>query len=123
MARRAAGQADDAPSPRPDAHDVANADADAQEPGRSTDRKILPLVLPLLEGQRRRLALLCVTSVLGGLVEAGLLVLVARAGFALASGKDSIHIDNSVLGAHTFTLWDMLGLAALLVPVRMALSW
>jgi ABC-type multidrug transport system fused ATPase/permease subunit len=81
------------------------------------------LVLPLCRGQRRRIIVLIVTSLIGGLLEAAMLILLARIAFALAAGQSEVHVSNSVLGNRSFDVWELLGAAATLTLVRMGLQW
>jgi ABC-type multidrug transport system fused ATPase/permease subunit len=102
--------------------DDESAEPDEEErPARSAS--IPSLVRPLLVGQRHRLAILAFTSIVGGLVEAALLVVLARSAFALASGDDNVTVDVPIVGTFHFTVSGLLGIGVGLVFVRMALNW
>ncbi len=82
------------------------------------------MISPFLVGQRRRLALLALSAVVGGFAEAGVLVLIARIAFALAAKgahRDRIPIDAGPFHA-TVALTALIALAAALVLVRFALN-
>ncbi len=103
------------------------ADEDSSQP----DEEVAPantfsipsLVRPLLVGQRHRLAILACTSIIGGLIEAALLVVLARSAFALASGDDNVTVNIPIIGTFHFSVAGLLGIGVGLVFVRMALNW
>jgi ABC-type multidrug transport system fused ATPase/permease subunit len=80
------------------------------------------LVLPLLKPQRTRLIAMSISSILGGLAEAAMLVLFARIAFALASGDDQVTVNLGPLDDWRFTVAELLWIAAALVAVRVVLS-
>lgn len=96
--------------------------AEAPNPkGRRNPLAIRSVIGPFLRGQRRRLVTLALSSAVGGLAEAAVLVFIARAAFALASDRDTASIG---VGPASFemALGFALGLAAILVIVRTALQ-
>ena len=78
------------------------------------------ILLPYVRGQRRRLAVLVVLSVLGGLAEALVLVIVARLAFSLASNEDSVTVNLGPLGSFTASIRTLLVVAVVLVAIRAA---
>jgi ATP-binding cassette, subfamily B, bacterial len=94
-----------------------------EEPARATTFSIPSLVRPLLVGQRHRLAILAFTSIVGGLIEAAMLVVLARSAFALASGDDNVTVSIPIIGTLHFSVAGLLGMGVGLVFVRMVLNW
>jgi ATP-binding cassette, subfamily B, bacterial len=92
-------------------------------PDPKATRSIPSLVMPLVKGQRRRLATIAVASVIGGFVEAAMLVVLARTAFALAANDDTVKVSNSIIGTHSFSIGELLGFAVVLVLIRMVLNW
>lgn len=86
-------------------------DGEAGESKRSSLRYVV-------EGSRRRLAMLASTSFVGGLLEALFLVLVTRAAFAITEGNDRI----GVVAGWYLTNGQALALGAALVLLRLALA-
>ncbi|MDO8392276.1 MAG: ABC transporter ATP-binding protein [Actinomycetota bacterium] len=90
----------------------------------STDSAAIPIyparqmLSRLLLGYRRRVLLIAVSSVIGGLVEAVFLVLMTRAAFAVTSGSRSL----GVLAGRTMPVAGAMLLATGLVVLRMALA-
>jgi ABC-type multidrug transport system fused ATPase/permease subunit len=81
------------------------------------------VIAPLVRGQRRRLAVVSVASVVGGFAEAGILVIFARVAFALAADNDQVTFSTGALGAIHLSMTEVLVVAAVLAGVRMALQW
>ena len=90
--------------------------------GFATEQSIVSLVRPLAKMQRRRLILMSISSILGGIAEAAMLVLIARIAFALASGSDHITINFGPIHDWKLSVSVLLALSAGLVAVRMALQ-
>ena len=80
------------------------------------------LVLPLLRPQRRRLIAMSISSILGGLAEAAMLVLLARIAFALASGDDEVTLNLGPFHDWHFSVTNLLWIAAGLVGARFVLQ-
>jgi ABC-type multidrug transport system fused ATPase/permease subunit len=80
------------------------------------------LVLPLLKPQRVRLIAMSISSILGGLAEAAMLVLFARIAFALASGDDQVTVNLGPVHDWHFSVSELLWIAGILVAVRVVLS-
>jgi ABC-type multidrug transport system fused ATPase/permease subunit len=81
------------------------------------------VIAPLVRGQRRRLAIVSVASVVGGFAEAGILVIFARVAFALAADNDQVTFSTGALGTIHLSMTEVLVVAAVLAGVRMALQW
>jgi ABC-type multidrug transport system fused ATPase/permease subunit len=62
-------------------------------------------------------------AVLGGFAEAGVLVLLARIAFALASSDTEVSVSLGPFGTLHVAVGVLIGVAAALVVVRMALQW
>ncbi|HZP30900.1 MAG TPA: ABC transporter ATP-binding protein [Acidimicrobiia bacterium] len=92
--------------------------APAPEAHRTTIR-IRSVIAPFLVGQRRRLALLTASAIVGGFAEAGALVVIARVAVELASKKASDHID---VAGTSISLGALIAVAVGLVLVRTALA-
>jgi ABC-type multidrug transport system fused ATPase/permease subunit len=75
------------------------------------------LLRPVLAGRHRRVALLVVLALVGGLAEAAVLVLVARIGFAIAGGNP--RIDVGIIGLE-LSMRTAIVLAGALTLVRFA---
>jgi ABC-type multidrug transport system fused ATPase/permease subunit len=80
------------------------------------------LVLPLLRPQRVRLIAMSISSILGGLAEAAMLVLFARIAFALASGDDQVTVNVGPIDNWHLSVSELLWIAAALVAARVVLS-
>ncbi|MGH8985592.1 MAG: ABC transporter ATP-binding protein [Acidimicrobiia bacterium] len=80
------------------------------------------LIWPLVAPHRWRIVLLSITSFLGGLVEAAILVLVARLAFTLATDRDSSLTRLGPLGSVRLSTVVLLVVAAGLPLVRFGLS-
>ncbi len=77
----------------------------------------------LLRGQRRRVAVLALTSVTGGFAEAVFLVIMTRAAFAITSGKDEMGIlANRSMPVSTAMLMS-LGLVLLRIMLAVGSNW
>src|SRR5690348_8602608 len=94
----------------------------AATPKVDTER-IRTLMAPWARSQRKRLIIVAVASVLGGLAEAGLLVILARSAFALAETDNEIRIQNGLVGDVRVSLGVLLLVAGGLVVFRMLLQW
>jgi ABC-type multidrug transport system fused ATPase/permease subunit len=87
----------------------------------SSDLSLRQLVAPYVRAERRRLLIVSVCAVVGGFCEAGILVIIARVAFALASSKDTISIDVGPVSA-TLSTGVVIGVAAALAVARTALQ-
>ena len=94
------------------------------KPGAPKSRLTGPirLLLPYTAGQRRNLTLLIVLSILGGFAEAVVLLIIARAAFALASSGGSVTLHVGPAGQFSISLGVLIGIAAVLVVVRVVLQ-
>jgi ABC-type multidrug transport system fused ATPase/permease subunit len=72
----------------------------------------------LLEGRRRQVALLAVTSLAGGFAEALFLVLATRAAFAITDGED----EFGIVANRYLSVWTAVALALGLVVARVLLA-
>jgi ATP-binding cassette subfamily B protein len=92
--------------------------------GRRTpgDLGLRSLIAPVARPQRWRLVLISALSIMGGLAEAGMLIVVARAAFALGSGDDTASVRLPVVGQVTLTVTGMLLVASVLVMAKLALQ-
>ena len=89
---------------------------------KSPDQRTLwQLVRPFMGGQKRRLILISVAAVFGGLAEAATLVLVARIAFALASNSDTVSVDVGPVKAH-ISVPTLVGISLVLLVIRVALQ-
>ena len=68
----------------------------------------------LLSTQRKSVALLATTSLVGGVLEALFLVLVTRTAFAITDGDDRV----SIVAGRSVTTWEILGILLVLVALR-----
>src|SRR5947208_15979677 len=80
------------------------------------------LLTPYVKSQRRRLIPMSVAAILGGFAEAAILVLIARIAFALSSTRSDVKVELGPLGSTTISINVLIGLAAALVVVRIALQ-
>jgi len=76
---------------------------------------------PFLASERRRLLLLSISSLIGGLAEAGVLVLIAQIAFALASDKSGVRVHIGPEQA-SVAIGPLIVVAGCLVVVRLALN-
>jgi ABC-type multidrug transport system fused ATPase/permease subunit len=83
----------------------------------------IQLVKPYVVMQWKRLSLMSFVAAAGGFAEAVMLVLIARIAFELSGGHHRVTFDLGPLGSVTAALWLVIGVAALLVPVRMSLQY
>lgn len=92
--------------------------------GRSARREgsLRDVLVPLVRPERKRLSLIAVSSVLGGLAEAALLVLLARIAFAIASDHSSITVSFGPIDGWRVSVPELLAFAAGFVAVRMVLQ-
>lgn len=91
---------------------------DASGPtGRPTNLRTL--LAPLIRGSRRRLAVLGLITAAGGLAEAAVLVIVARAAFALGSGESNVSGSLGPLGPFELSIGTLLGVAGCVTLVRL----
>lgn len=81
------------------------------------------LLSPVARPERGRLVLISITSILGGFAEAGMLLIIARTAFGLASNSDEVSISLPIVGKQSVAMSTLLVAAAVLVIVRMALQW
>ena len=72
----------------------------------------------IMRPHRGRLLVLSLTSIVSGAVEAVFLVVITRAALAIADGED----EFGVLAGHSSSLTTAIGVAALLLVVRLALG-
>lgn len=72
-------------------------------------------ITPLIRGHRGLIILLAATSVVGGVAEAGFLVLLTRAAFAITAGKD----EMGLYGERMVSIGVVLLLSLVLVVIRM----
>ena len=80
------------------------------------------LLGPLVRPHGRGLALVGGLSFLGGLAEALVLLLVARAAFALTESSETVAIDGGPLGDHQISVGTLLAVAAIAAALRVALQ-
>src|SRR6516162_6359835 len=80
------------------------------------------LLTPYVKSQRRRLIPMSVAAVLGGFAEAAVLVLIARIAFALSSPNSGVKVGLGPVGSVTISINALIGIAAVLVVVRIALQ-
>ncbi len=80
------------------------------------------LIGPLAREQRNRLIIVGITSILGALAEAAVLVLIARVAFALASSSSGVTLDLGPLGSVHTSLDALLLVGGVLVVLRMVLQ-
>jgi ABC-type multidrug transport system fused ATPase/permease subunit len=73
-------------------------------------------------GHRRALAVVGIVALVGGFTEAGVLVLIARLAFALASGDTQLHLSLGPLGTADIAVPVLIGIAAALVLIRVGLQ-
>ncbi len=78
---------------------------------------VVAVLRRLFRGQRRRLVALVALSCLGGLAQAGVLVILANVGVGIAAGEDSLRSSLGLLGSMTGSVPRMLVLAALVLVV------
>jgi ATP-binding cassette subfamily B protein len=90
----------------------------ADQPPQSLRR----LLAPLLAGSRSRLVVLAVVSLVSGLAEAGVLVLIARIGVALTAGSSRIALSLGPVAAFHAGIPTWLGVAAGLTLVKFGLQ-
>lgn len=79
------------------------------------------MVRPFMGGQKHRMILISVAAVFGGLAEAATLVLIARVGFALAEGKDSVAVDIGPVNT-SFSVPALVIASLVLLVVRVTLQ-
>ncbi len=70
----------------------------------------------ILSTQRKSVALLATTSLIGGVLEALFLVLVTRTAFAITDGDDRVNL----VAGRSVTTWEILGILLVLVALRVA---
>src|SRR5262245_10092308 len=90
---------------------------------RPASMSLRALIGPIARPQRRRLVAMSVLSVVGGFLEAGMLLVIARAAFALASPHRAVRFDTRLFGQHRVDLWVLLVVALVLIAGRMAAQW
>lgn len=80
------------------------------------------LLAPVVVENRGRLAVLAAVSLLGGLAEASVLVLVARVGVAISAGETSIGFGLGPLGSFDARIPTLLGTAGAIVALKFGLQ-
>lgn len=78
------------------------------------------LLGPLVRPHARGLALVGSLSFIGALIEALVLLAVARSAFALTEGNETVSVDLGPLGNHRADIGWLLGVAALAAAIRVA---
>jgi ABC-type multidrug transport system fused ATPase/permease subunit len=94
-----------------------------REPAQKSQLNLRGVIAPLTIGQRRRLAIVSVASILGGFAEAGLLVIFARVAFALAGDDAKVTFATGIFGTIHLSMTEVLVIAAVLAAIRMGLQW
>lgn len=79
-------------------------------------------VAPYVRSQRGKITLLSIAAIIGGFAEAGLLVLIARISFAVASNHSSITIEFGPIPSTQISVEVLVTVAAALVVLRAALQ-
>jgi ABC-type multidrug transport system fused ATPase/permease subunit len=85
---------------------------------RST-RSLRQLLPPFLRGHRRQLVLLGGASLLGGLAEAAILVILARVAFAVASDSEDVSVSLGPIDGLALSIPALVSIAAALVIIRL----
>lgn len=86
----------------------------------TTSLSLRELSAPYLRSQRRRLIIVSVYAVLGGFAEAGILVLIARIAFALASSGHSVALSLGPVPEMTISVPVLIAITGALVVARVA---
>jgi ABC-type multidrug transport system fused ATPase/permease subunit len=86
--------------------------------GAANNKAAPRLVLDAAAGHRRALVAVAFCALLGGFAEATVLVLLARLAFALASGKSTVSMTVGPLGDHSIEFGVLIGVALVLVVIR-----
>jgi ATP-binding cassette, subfamily B, bacterial len=94
----------------------------ASSTARERGPSVRSLVGPLVRAERGRLTLMSIAAILGGFAEAGMLVLIARIAFALASNNSQVSIHIGALPTITVSVTVLLVCAGGLAAVRMVLQ-
>jgi len=85
-------------------------------------RPVRELLAPFLRAHRLRLAVIAGTAFVGGLLEAGVLVVVARSALAIASGDRRFFVPLGPFGRTGVWVREMLMVAGVLVVMRVLLQ-
>ncbi|MGZ4706707.1 MAG: ABC transporter ATP-binding protein, partial [Acidimicrobiales bacterium] len=89
---------------------------------RRSPREAWRKLRPFLGDSTRGIVALGATAVVGGFVEAAVMVIIVRIAVALASGSDSVSVHLGPLGSVTMTIGQLFGLAFGLLVVRLAFN-
>ena len=85
-------------------------------------RDVVGLALGFAGGVRRALVAIAALAAIGGFAEAAVLVVIARLAFALANHDDYVKLDLGPLGTYWPSVSLLIGVAAGLILLRMALQ-
>lgn len=77
---------------------------------------------PFMAASRWRVAVLAASSTAGGVLEAGVLVILVRVAFVISEGRDTLTFSTGPIDEITLTIAEMIVVALAMVLVRLALQ-